>query len=290
MDTKKIAVLLKAIELGSYSKAAEQLGYTPSALSHIIKAVENECGVSLLVKNYKGVSLTNAGKELLPYFSQLLKTEENIRNKIFDINHSNFTKIRIATYPSMTYDLIPQAISIFQETYPDVQLQLSVVSGFSVAELVSSGNVDIGLTDSAHIQNAEWMPLRTDHYNIAVPASWVDDLIEPVSLQDLKEYTYLISDYTDNALYNRLKELGFQHFTQIYANNGQSMLSMVGLKLGISLLTELDHTICPYNVKMFATDPIFTRELGVITHSFSSLDHHTQFFIKILKDVCRDYS
>lgn len=290
MDTKKISVLLKAVELGSYSKAAERLGYTPSALSHIIRAVETECGFPLLAKNYKGVSLTKEGQELIPYLRQLIDAETNIKNKIFDMKHSSPSRIRLASYPSMTYDIIPQAISRFQKSYPDVQFQLSIVSGSSVAELVACGNVDIGLTDSAHIQSAEWTPLRTDHYQIAVPASWIEEEYERIPLESLKEYTYLLSDYTNPNLCNSLKDLGFTHFTQIYSNNGQSMLALIGLKLGISLLTELDHPICPYNVRMFPTEPEFTRELGVIANSFDSLNYHTRFFIETLEEVCEDYS
>ncbi|MCR4805723.1 MAG: LysR family transcriptional regulator, partial [Clostridia bacterium] len=48
MDTEKCKVLLKAVDLGSFTKAAEELGYTPSGVTHMMNALEEDLGVTLL--------------------------------------------------------------------------------------------------------------------------------------------------------------------------------------------------------------------------------------------------
>ena len=64
MDTLKIKTILSAVENKSFSKTAEELSYTPSALSHMADSLEQELGVKLLKRTPKGVELTENGEKL----------------------------------------------------------------------------------------------------------------------------------------------------------------------------------------------------------------------------------
>ena len=66
MDTKKIRALLTALEKGSLTAAAEEMGYTQSGLTHMMNSLEDELGIRLLVRSKGGVRLSPAGRELLP--------------------------------------------------------------------------------------------------------------------------------------------------------------------------------------------------------------------------------
>jgi molybdenum-dependent DNA-binding transcriptional regulator ModE len=66
MSASKYQVLLRVVELGSVTRAAEELGYTQSGVSHIISGLENELQLVLLHRSRTGVTLTDAGKRLLP--------------------------------------------------------------------------------------------------------------------------------------------------------------------------------------------------------------------------------
>ena len=71
MDTEKSRMLLKIIETGSFSQAAELLGYTPSGINRMVKSMEDEIGFLLFTRSQKGVCLTTEGKRLLPIFGNL---------------------------------------------------------------------------------------------------------------------------------------------------------------------------------------------------------------------------
>ena len=75
MDTQKYQALLQAIEAGSFSAAAAELGYTPSGISHMVEAVENQLGLTLLRRSHAGVTLTENGQRLLPALRELLHAE-----------------------------------------------------------------------------------------------------------------------------------------------------------------------------------------------------------------------
>ena len=81
MDTERIAAILKVLEAGSLSAAAEQLGYTVSGLSRQISSLEQETGLVLLHREHRGVSPTPACRELLGPMRQMLAAEEHYRQR-----------------------------------------------------------------------------------------------------------------------------------------------------------------------------------------------------------------
>ena len=72
MDDGKLRALLTAVECGSFSKAAAQLGYTQSAMTHLVNKLEAEVGCTLLERDSQGIRLTDAGKHLLPYIQNVV--------------------------------------------------------------------------------------------------------------------------------------------------------------------------------------------------------------------------
>ena len=65
MDAKKLEILIKAIDMGSFSKAAESVGYTQSGITHLVNSLEKEIGFRLVNRTFNGISLTKEGEILL---------------------------------------------------------------------------------------------------------------------------------------------------------------------------------------------------------------------------------
>ena len=66
MDSKKLEILMTAVDLGSLSKAAEVVGYTQSGLTHLVDSLEREIGMTLVQRDHSGIALTEEGKALMP--------------------------------------------------------------------------------------------------------------------------------------------------------------------------------------------------------------------------------
>ena len=66
MDAKKLEILMTAVDLGSFSKASEVVGYTQSGLTHLVDSLEREIGFPLIRRSYSGIALTEAGEKLWP--------------------------------------------------------------------------------------------------------------------------------------------------------------------------------------------------------------------------------
>ena len=81
-------------DVGSFHKAADILGLTPSAISHAISSMENELGFSVLTRSKAGVSLTNYGEQLLPYVNAVLNCDESLKQEIAELNGLKQGKVK----------------------------------------------------------------------------------------------------------------------------------------------------------------------------------------------------
>ncbi len=81
MSISKYEAFLKTVELGSLTRAAEQLGYTQSGMTYILNSLEDECGLTLLKRDRSGVQLTSDGLEMLPYIESLYESWRRVEEK-----------------------------------------------------------------------------------------------------------------------------------------------------------------------------------------------------------------
>lgn len=86
METGKYRALLRTAELGSITRAAEDLGYTQSAVSRIISDLEQEWGVALLIRGRSGVALTAAGEALLPGLRAVCNAERELQEEVAELH------------------------------------------------------------------------------------------------------------------------------------------------------------------------------------------------------------
>ncbi len=98
---QKLEILMTAVDLGSFSKASEVVGYTQSGLTHLVNSLEREIGFPLIIRSHNGISLTEQGKELVPAIRQFLQANANLENQIQTITRQQTETIRIAAYASM---------------------------------------------------------------------------------------------------------------------------------------------------------------------------------------------
>lgn len=78
MSLTKYEILLKTAECGSFTRAAQELNFTQSGISHAVSSLEAELGTTLVVRSHGGVSLTADGRALLPYFREMCALQHQL--------------------------------------------------------------------------------------------------------------------------------------------------------------------------------------------------------------------
>ena len=127
MDSKKLEVLMTAVDLGSFSKASEVVGYTQSGLTHMMDALEQEVGFPLLHRSHNGIQLTKQGEELMPAIREFLRANASLENQIRDIVDQKEEVIRNAAYASIAMHWMPEILYRFKRICPEVNVDLRMV-------------------------------------------------------------------------------------------------------------------------------------------------------------------
>ena len=104
---KRYLALQKILQTGSFSRAADELGYTQPAMSQAIASLEEELGIRLLQRGRSGVRLTPDGEELYPYIEQLIYRYDAMREKAGEISGLGSGLIRIGTLSSISVNWLP---------------------------------------------------------------------------------------------------------------------------------------------------------------------------------------
>ena len=117
MSIKKYEVLLQTADLGSFTKASEVLGYTQSAISHIITGLEDELGLKLLARDRFGVRLTAEGEALLPAIRAVCQQNQELLRQAAQFHGLEVGQVRIGTWLSVSVHLLPRLLQTFSQRY-----------------------------------------------------------------------------------------------------------------------------------------------------------------------------
>ena len=124
MDTKKLEALAAAVEHGSFTRAAEALGYTQSGMTHMMNSLERDIGFPVLLRGRAGVRLTPAGERIYPLVRQVLSASQALDREIALINSHKEDTIRVAAYSSIAMHWLPEVIQQFRRIHPELTVDI----------------------------------------------------------------------------------------------------------------------------------------------------------------------
>src|SRR5438270_8890666 len=146
LDVKRMKVLREVAQRGSFSAAAEELGYTQPAISQQISALEREAGTRLLRRGARGVTLTDAGRALVEHSEAILTRLAAAEEELEAIAGLRGGRLRLASFPTAGATLVPLAIAMFSDRHPDVELSLIEAEPEDAISQLKAGEFDVALT------------------------------------------------------------------------------------------------------------------------------------------------
>lgn len=268
MDSARCRALLAAVEAGSITAAAGRLGYTPSGVSQLITALENDLGFHLIVRNRRGVTLTAAGKELLPALRDFVRAEEQILQQAAEIRGLDVGSVTIGSYPSISSHWLPEVILDFQKEYPGIEMHLLEGIRQEICEWLDSGRADIAFMTYMEPMPYDWYPLAEDamlavlapDHPLAGEACYPlqacenEDFIMPAMGHDI-DVEYLLES---NGLVPEIRYSTLENF---------SAISMIEKGLGMSIMNELCTRSWQRNVVRLPLDPPQSIQFGLAVRS-----------------------
>lgn len=240
MDTRKYKVLLAVVDLGSFTKAAEELGYTVSGISHMMNSLEEEIGFKILFRSKKGVTLSHDGAELLPILRSIIKLEEKYEQTLSEMHDLNQGSIHIGSYPSVANHWLPRIIKQFNQQYPKIRIKITEGVNQEILKLLDEKRVDFGFASSQNIGNYKWIPLGTDPMIAVLPLNHPKADAEFYDLKDIEHDDFIVTaGGNDEDVSNLLRKYSLTPKISYQTFENYSALAMIEEGLGMSVMNEL---------------------------------------------------
>lgn len=147
MEDHRLKAFCLVVELKSFSKAAEAKFMTQSAMSHLIKNLEDELGVKLLNRHSKTATPTSAGRRFYEHAKKILEQYKKMENDIYNIVNKIKGTLHIGSSTTAATYLLPQVFYSFSKTYPDVTIDLKVSNTEQIINNIAEGKADIGIAE-----------------------------------------------------------------------------------------------------------------------------------------------
>ena len=265
MDAKKLEILMTAVDLGSFSKASQVVGYTQSGLTHLVNSLEREIGLPLIRRSHNGISLTRQGEALMPAIREYLKANTNLQNKIQAITEQQAETIRVAAYASIAMHWMPEILYRFRRICPKVDVDLRMVdNALEPFELLQDGKTDVIFASRQKYSSCDWIPLYRERMYAILPRNYPMEGRRTFPLEELAGKDFLMPygrfDIDVHAAFDRV---GVRVREKAAYVDDETVIRMVGKGLGVSMMTELMIRGRTDDVLCVPVGPETIRELGM---------------------------
>lgn len=287
MESKKLEALLMAVDLGSFTKAAEVLGYTQSGLTHMMNSLEKEVGFTLLERGRSGVRLTEEGERIAPAVREFLQANARLDSVIEQVASSRTEIIRVSAYASIAMHWLPGIIQRFREECPDVDVDIRMADHVDVPyELLAQGKMDAILVSPQDERQYEWVHLADDPMFAVLPKDFDTQGMTAFPLAAFEARDFIMpSQGFDKDIMRIFNRIGVKpHILPTWVDD-PTVISMVSHGLGVSMMTELTVRGRTDGVKLLPVEPASSRELGLAVRSLDAASDGLRHFIDCTKRV-----
>jgi DNA-binding transcriptional LysR family regulator len=279
MDIANLKAFLAVAEHGSFSAASGHLFLTQPAISKRIAALESELDTPLFDRIGRQITLTQAGKALLPRAQQILREIEDSTRVIRNLSGAVSGLLSIGTSHHIGLHRLPPVLRAFTKAYPDVELDIHFMDSEEACHAVEHGDLELGIV-TLPLQPAPVLRTKViwpDPLSVIVGKGHPLARQEQVTLKLLAEHKAVLP-----ARGTFTREIIEQAFVKHHVNVNISLATnyletikmLVSVGLGWSVLPEsmLSHDIKAIPVQGFK----LKRELGVVWHKARTLSNAAQ--------------
>ena len=250
--------------IGSFYKAADILGLTPSAISHAISAMEQELGFSVLTRRKSEITLTNYGEHLLPYVNAVLNSDESLQQAIAEFNGLKRGKVKLGVFSSVCTSWLPDILHSFGKQYPEITIEVFQGTYDDVFYWIKNGIVDLGFLSVSSARDIPIEPLYRDPLLCVLPKGMAGDGKKSMKIEEMRNYQFVTQrESTDADIQNFLKENSLNIQSNYHVVDDLSTVALVAKGFGICLMPELVMRDIPYEVDCYPIDPAACRIIGL---------------------------
>ena len=279
----KYDIFCKVVEFSGFTKAANAIQYSQSAVSQTVKNLEQELGLTLLTRGKEGIHLTADGEAIYPYIQAIAVAEEALARRQREMKGLNGSVIRIGTFTSVSRTLLPGLIFDFKRSYPEVRFVLEQGEYTTISEWVEGSVVDFGFVNLDAVDGLDGCLLYTDKMCAVMPPDHALTRKKAVSLADLAETPLILLDEGEfNVPRRAFEAAGLSPRVDYEVYDDYTIIAMVEKKLGLSIMYE--RVLAGYSHHV-ATRPItedLSRRVGIVWNNWETMPIAARCFVEFI--------
>ena len=279
MDVSNLKAFLAVAETGSFSSASEQLFLTQPAISKRIATLETELETALFDRIGRQVTLTQAGKALLPRAQKILIESEDSTRIIRNLSGEVSGLLSIGTSHHIGLHRLPPVLRAFTKAYPDVELDIHFMDSEEVCRAVEHGDLELGIV-TLPLQPAPVLQTKLiwpDPLSVIVGKGHPLYAQKQVTLKQLAEHKAVLparGTFTREIIEQAFLKNKVSVNISLSTNYLETIKMLVSVGLGWSVLPE---SMLSHDIKAIAAQGLkLKRELGMVWHKARTLSNSAQ--------------
>lgn len=293
MDTQNLKAFVAVAEQQSFSAAAERLHITQPAISKRIHLLEEQLNSLLFDRLGRQVTLTEAGRTLLPHARSILDTMRSARQAIADLSGEVRGQLKLVTSHHIGLHRLPQILREYSEQYSQVELDIRFLDSAEAYAAVLHGDFDLGIITEMAAEDTQ----------ICSETIWVDRMhfvtarqhplskLPQVSLLDISHYPALLPEkrfFTTQLVEELFSRNGLDIQINLSTNFLETIKALISVGYAWGVLPESmlqDDSLARLNVLADEKSPAINlqRNLDCIYHRQRQLSNASKAFLELLR-------
>jgi DNA-binding transcriptional LysR family regulator len=238
-DSRQLLAFATLARLGSFTQAAQELFLTQSAISHAIKALEEQAGCRLFERAGRRVALTQAGEQLLRHVEKILTEMKAARSGLEELSRWGHGRLRLGASTTACQYILPNVLREFKQSFPRCVISIEPGDHGRQVELLEHNRIDLALMlEPAGMKELAFVPLFEDemHFLLAPAHPWVlAGRVQRATLENETLILYNQASYTFRLIkeYFRTEGLPLANFIELGSMEAIKELVKVGLGVGV---------------------------------------------------------
>jgi DNA-binding transcriptional LysR family regulator len=289
MEIRTLSCFAEVVRRGGFSRASESLHLSQPAVSKAVRALEEELGQRLLVRQGRKVTLTDAGRVVFERAEGVLAAVRTLAEEVSEVGAVRRGRVRLGIPPMVGGAFFPPVLHDFREAYPGVSLELREEGARRVEALVLEGEIEVGATVLPTDEGAfETVPLMRDVLCAVLPPRSPLGRRRQVALRELERVPFVLYR-ADFALHGHILEAcrraGFAPQVASESSQWDFMAAMVAADVGVALLPR---TVCERLDRgqvhvVPLRDPVLRWDLALIWRRDRHLAPAARAFVEVVR-------
>lgn len=268
----KYLAFVKTVETGSFTRAAQELDYAQSSISKMVSDLETEWGMTLMERSKKGVCLTSAGEQILPFLRKVLQDHQKLEGQICRMNGLETGVVRIGTFASVAINWLPNLFAALQRDYPGIEYEMLLGDYEEVEHWIDEGRVDCGFLRLPSLPKFDTILLKQDEYKVVLPSDHALAKKETVAAEDLNGLPFLLLEHGGKTeVSDLLEQYHVQPDIRFITWEDFAIMAMVEKGMGVSILPDMILRRIPYQIEIRSLQTPYYRPIGLAMKRMKAL-------------------